>query len=395
MFKVLYKAALISALLSLAPGFPQMSIPERIKKMDQNSDGQVTRQEFNGPPAIFQNCDTDNDGVLSAREIADAQALPAKNTNTQNKETTGEFSMTPLTEMTKDDKYKGEDGGLYGQGQNEPPADHLQAAIAESKKIIPLDENGKPQNSGKVCLVSIGMSNTTQEFNAFIRLLEGLKNLLSRFLAVVDGATGGQEVYAWAKDVPIPKFANKTPWDLLADRLTDRDISALQVQAAWVKVARKQPAAEGEYPAHAQKFSEYFIELVQKLRTRYPNLRIAYCSSRIYAGYAATALSPEPYAFENALAIRSVILRQISGDTALNWDPARGPVKAPLLLWGPYLWANGKNPRQADNLVWLPEDFMKDGTHPSPESGVTKVANILLDFFKTNPSARDWFLQKD
>jgi lysophospholipase L1-like esterase len=65
-------------------------------------------------------------------------------------------------------------------------------------------------------------------------------------------------------------------------------------------------------------------------------------------------------------------------------------VKAPLLLWGPYLWADGEQPRAADGLVWKPEDLGPDGAHPS-ESGRRKVAELLLQFFKTDATAKFWF----
>src|SRR5262249_36486084 len=34
------------------------------------------------------------------------------------------IGLKPLTEMSAGDKYKGEDGGLYGAGKNEPPESH-------------------------------------------------------------------------------------------------------------------------------------------------------------------------------------------------------------------------------------------------------------------------------
>ena len=77
----------------------------------------------------------------------------------------------------------------------------------------------------------------------------------------------------------------------------------------------------------------------------------------------------------------------------MNYDPAKGEVKAPLLLWGPYLWADGVTPRKSDGLVWKREDFSeRDGTHPSPVSGREKVAKLLLTFCKTSDVARSWFL---
>ena len=78
----------------------------------------------------------------------------------------------------------------------------------------------------------------------------------------------------------------------------------------------------------------------------------------------------------------------------MNWDPAKGEVKAPLLLWGPYLWADGITPRKSDGLVYKRKDLGPDGTHPSQEFGRQKVAEQILKFFKTDPLAKGWFLGK-
>jgi hypothetical protein len=119
---------------------------------------------------------------------------------------------------------------------------------------------------------------------------------------------------------------------------------------------------------------------------------VAYLSSRIYAGYAVTPLNPEPYAYEGAFAVRWLIQSQADGDPLLNFDPAKGTVMAPALLWGPYLWTDGTKGRKVDKLVWLKEDVTtKDGTHPS-DSGREKVADLFLDFLHTNPLASPWYL---
>jgi hypothetical protein len=73
--------------------------------------------------------------------------------------------------------------------------------------------------------------------------------------------------------------------------------------------------------------------------------------------------------------------------SSLNYDPARGAVKSPLLLWGPYFWADGLTERKSDHLVWERKDLAGDGTHPSA-SGRQKVADMLLSFFKTDANAQ-------
>jgi len=85
-----------------------------------------------------------------------------------------------------------------------------------------------------------------------------------------------------------------------------------------------------------------------------------------------------------------LIDQQINGDKSLNFDPARGEVKAPWLSWGPYLWANGSTKRQ-DGFSYEPADFTSnDGTHQSP-SGQRNVGQLLLTFFESDSTTKPWF----
>jgi hypothetical protein len=135
------------------------------------------------------------------------------------------------------------------------------------------------------------------------------------------------------------------------------------VQIAWIKIANAGPT--GELDQHGKQLQRDTVAVLQNARARFPNLRIVYLESRIFAGYANSGLNPEPYAYEGAFVVRRLIQAQIQGDKELNWDPSRGPVKSPLLLWGAYLWGDGLQPRQSDGLVWKREDLGGDGTHPS------------------------------
>ena len=128
------------------------------------------------------------------------------------------------------------------------------------------------------------------------------------------------------------------------------------------------------------------------MRPRFPNLKLVYLSSRTFGGYARTPLNPEPYAYESGFAVKWLIEQQLRGDPELNDNPARGPVKAPWLSWGPYLWANGATKR-ADGFYALPEDFREnDRTHPSAE-GCRKLAAELVKFFRSDSTTRTWFLK--
>ena len=209
--------------------------------------------------------------------------------------------LNPLTDMN--DGYKGQDGGLYGGGKNEPPQEHLEAALQQAKLIQPLDADGKPSDNGKIVMISVGMSNTTQEFSAFVRLANA-DPAKSPKVVIVDGAQGGMDAKAWAVSGRPDRTGSRNPWEVLDDRLQLADVSDEQVQVAWVKQARIAPGSIGEFPKHAEEMKGHMVTILNMLKERFPNLRIAYLSSRIYAGYAKSTLNPEPYAYESAFVVR-------------------------------------------------------------------------------------------
>jgi len=304
-------------------------------------------------------------------------------------ETTG---LIPLTEMKRDATYKGQSGGLYGRGRNIPPESHQAAAQKELAKIQPLDAEGRPSKDGKIVLISLGMSNTTQEFSAFKELADADPNK-SPDVIIVDCAQGGQAAHQWAYPQEGRNKQRPSPWTIMDERIKKAGVTAEQVQVVWLKQAQMGPAQLGEFPRHAESLRDDTAIILRELKLRFENLRIAYLSSRIYAGYATTPLNPEPYAYESAFSVRWLIEAQIKGDAGLNYDASKGEVKSPLLLWGPYLWGDGLKARKSDGLIWKRADLGGDGTHPST-SGRRKVAEMLLKFFKTDPNAKGWFVKK-
>jgi hypothetical protein len=129
--------------------------------------------------------------------------------------------------------------------------------------------------------------------------------------------------------------------------------------------------------------------IAQNLKTHYPNIKIAYYSSRTRSYLMERGLSPEPLAYETGFSVKWLIEKQINGDPELNFDPERGEVKAPYLSWGPYLWIDGENPR-SDGQVWTSSDLAQDCTHPT-QAGADKVAKMLFDFFTNDSVAASWF----
>jgi len=305
----------------------------------------------------------------------------------------------PLTDLLAR-TYYGNPGGLYPGGLNQAPADHDSAARALRNKIQPLDVNGDESPFGKYVLISIGMSNTTQEWCSqssgppcarwtFMGKAATDPSVNHYTLVIVNGAADGQDAPAWTSPAS-PNYDR-----IKAARLAPLGLSENQVQAAWVKLQDPKPSVS--LPADSADAKVLLTNLglvLRALRVRYPNLRIVFLSSRSYAGYATTDLNPESFAYESGFSVRWAIESQINEMRGLPWNPLAGTLNyakklAPLIVWGPYLWAE-PTPR-SDGLSWQRGDFEEDGTHPS-QIGESKVGGILLEFFKTSPYARCWFV---
>jgi hypothetical protein len=289
----------------------------------------------------------------------------------------------PLTEMSAADKHFGEDGGLYGGGRNEPPAAHQRAAQEALKQVTPLDRRGRPSEGGKVVFVCLGMSNTGAVFFRFQEKVDRDPAKPAHLVLVNCCWSAGAS--SWATDGGT--------WTRALDRLKQAGVAPEQVQVAWVKHAEPFPEPEKNRLGHARLLHANLMTGLQLAKKKFPNLRVAYLSSRTYGGYAVNGVrlvNPEPFAYESAFAVRWTIQEQVKGGPALNYDAKKGAVAAPVLLWGPYLWADGATPRK-DGLTWKRSDYFKDGLHPDA-SGQQKAVEQMIRFFKNDPNARSWFV---
>jgi hypothetical protein len=306
-----------------------------------------------------------------------------------------------------DQTYFNFEGGLY-PGGNDMPVEHADEGVRRANLIQPLDQDGNPDPEGEIVLLSVGFSNTSMEYcralgvnhetdgvtcqdESFVGLSLLDPEVNHDTLVLLNGARGGQVADSW--DVPEEGNYDRIRDDLMAPL----GLSELQVQAVWLKVANGPVGGLPSLPsenADAYELMATLGDIVRALDERYPNLQQVFLSSRIYAGYTSHVINPEPYAYESGFAVKWLIEAQVDQLTTDEIDPRAGDLNyetvAPWLAWGPYLWADGPNAR-SDGLVWLPEDFGDDLTHPSV-IGREKVGELLLDFFKSSAVTRCWFL---
>jgi hypothetical protein len=365
-------------LLALALLLPLWLGAQAIGDAERQRFEQIKARHDRGEPVSPDEQRFAQDIMARQRQAAAAQQNVEYAKTHPARESTG---LVPLPDLGAG-LYQGEQGGLYPGGQNTPPPAHLKAGLALARQTIPLDAEGHPSDSGWMVFLTIGMSNTTQESQAFIRLARADDGLNPK-LVLVDGAQGGQTARITA--TPDANF-----WKVVDDRLSAVGVTANQVQAVWLKQANAGPTAP--FPSEARKLQADLVATLHNLHDKFPNLKIAYLSSRIYAGYAVTPLNPEPHAYEGGFAVKWTIAGQINGNPELNYDSSKGAVRSPWIAWGPYLWADGMKGRKQDSLIYTGEDLGPDGTHPSA-SGQKKVGQLLLDFLKNDSVSRPWFVK--
>ena len=333
-------------------------------------------------------------GVVIGAAALLASLAPASNCNQTS------VGFVPINDLGPG-LYLGQfQGGLYPGGLNVVPPAHVAAGLPRAAAIQPLNAAGNPDPGGKYVLVSIGMSNTTQEFCSpgggepcnswtFMGQAAADPQVNHSTLRIVNGAAGGQSAATW--DSPADPNYDRVRDTVLAPH----GLTEAQVEVAWVKVANPGPTHSlPSAQADAYTLLGQMGNIARALKVRYPNIKLAFLSSRIYAGYASTTLNPEPYAYESGFAVKWLIQAQIQQMAGGSPDPIAGNLNygtvVPWLAWGPYPWADGLVPR-SDGLIWACSDLVSDGTHPSP-SGQEKVGTMLLNFFKTSLFAQQWFL---
>lgn len=287
----------------------------------------------------------------------------------------------PINDLGKG-TWNGFQGGLYPNGSNVRPRYHDSVGVFLSNQIAPLNENGNIDKlNGKVGFISIGMSNTNQEFYWLKFLVDSLKQSLNPSLKLANCAQGGFDIDSLA-------ILSSGYWPFVDKYLRQASLTNQQVQVVWLKTAKLIPSND---LAHIDTLKLKLTKVLQNLKSKFPNLKICYLSSRIYAGYTTRKGNPEPYAYYSGWAIKKIVEAQINGEPDLIYNGKSS--KAPWICWGPYLWADGIKPR-SDGLVWsCPVDFAPDGTHPS-KIGAQKVSKLLFNFFSSDSTSINWFLNK-
>ena len=131
------------------------------------------------------------------------------------------------------------------------------------------------------------MSNARLAFKRFITLAKVDPEVSSK-LRMVNGAQAG-----WGAEEMVDP--NAQYWSDLDVLVSDGGLTPPQVQVIWMLVENIDYS--GGFPQKADTLSQQMEVILQIVRAKYPNAKIAFLSSRIYGGYTKKAHGTEPLAY--------------------------------------------------------------------------------------------------
>jgi hypothetical protein len=370
-------------------------------------------------------------------------------------------NLPPLVDLGPGQTYHGYEGGLYPGANNVRPAAHTAAGRKIAHSIVPLDANGNPDPvNGKIVYTIMSVSNGygmwhTGDTAIWHCCNAGIPDPSVTFMtrANADPAKNPKLTVAYGFEYQLgsDKIDARDPngnfYDSTDFALGEQGLTPLQVQIVWLFIPASPSWAVApwhtrnmasppdilSFPRDAEVTKQAWKEMIYAIRTRYPNVKLIYNSTKGYTyrplmegvtdrfkdqirsltrrnapvrlrdvieAIKAVMRGPgdapggpiEPWNHDTGWSVKWLIEDQINGDPSLNYDPARGAVNAPWISWGPYFWTYGDGtPRAYDGFSWNCGDVYDDGLHLN-HSGMYKEVSLLLAQMTSDPTATPWFL---
>lgn len=247
--------------------------------------------------------------------------------------------------------YKGEQGGLYPDGLNVPPASYLAELEAMAAQLAQDDE---------LVVACLGMSMMQNACSGFINNGYASGANVNPALYVINAAVGSKQ-QNW-------ELVDHRVWSDSKSRLASvgyvpEDVDVILYHNAWAGPTLP-------FPDHSLMMMDSLRVTMDNIVYHYPNTQIIYLNSRHYGGWNPDSKSPEPWAYEEGFSYKWLIEERINGE-----------IDTPLLAWQAYQWVP----------TWPQSFFVEDGLHLSLE-GQAASAEVWANFFSTSSYIAPWYL---
>ena len=138
------------------------------------------------------------------------------------------ITLVPLPDLGPSEYAYGYLGGLYEDGSNSTPSDHLAAGLRRAALITPRD--------GKIVFLSVGFGETERIFDAFTAMTRADPRV-DRQVVFVNGAREGADSQQWIAPMSTANFTR-----IRDTLLTPAGLTEAQVQVAWVQLMTNSPS---------------------------------------------------------------------------------------------------------------------------------------------------------
>src|SRR5207237_2358450 len=172
--------------------------------------------------------------------------------------------------------YLGAQGGLYPNGSNVRPSSHTNYGVGLAQAVQPLDSQGHPDPNGKEVLVILGESNVEIEAEGITAdaTVDPMKNAA---VVVVNAGIGNGTAAQWSN-------RNSGFWTtILNNVIPNYGVTPAQVVAVWAEPT--DGLNTGTFPSDIASLQSQIENEARNLLYYFPNIKLAYFSSRIYSGY--------------------------------------------------------------------------------------------------------------
>lgn len=259
-------------------------------------------------------------------------------------------SIVPLPELGAG-FYKGEQGGLYPDGLNVPPAAYLAELEVMATQLAQDDE---------LVVACLGMSMMQNACGGFIDNGYASGPDINPALRVINAAIGSKQ-QNWEQ-------VDHRVWSDSKIRLLSAGFAPEEVDIVLYHNAWGGPTLP--FPDHSLLMLDSLRVTMDNIVYHYPNTQIIYLNSRHYGGWNADSKSPEPWAYEEGFSYKWLIAERINEE-----------IDTPLLAWQAYQWIP----------TWPQSFFIEDGLHLSLE-GQAASAEVWANFFSTSSYMSPWYL---
>lgn len=320
---------------------------------------------------ILLSCNKEGNNVSTISETDTTEVTTGKNCQVELTQ------LIPIPEI-KTGYYRTYQGGLFPNGSNLVPTEHLNNLLSKARSIQPITKTGTFENTGSIVMIGVGASNPRTEFSAFSNLFAAK---LRKGTFLINTCIGGQGVQKMNQ-------LSDTYWQQAYKTLEQNGFSKYQVQAAWIETENT-GNGDTSFPTAPLALVQDLKQLLGTMKMHFPNLKLCYLSPRAFAGYAGGNENTVgkgllwPRDFYNGWAIKWLIENQIQNKPGYTLN------ELPAISYASYHWSNGSIPRVDGFFLNCNTDLGVDGLHLT-SLGEEKVGNLLNLFFMTDTTTQGW-----